>query len=85
MKKMEHPQSLKEKNQKSKVNNGIKNFAKYSNLALQMGAIIFVTTWGGAKLDKHIGFKTPICTIVLSLLGVFASIYIAIKDLIKFK
>jgi hypothetical protein len=48
-----------------------------------MSGIILVAVWGGQKLDKLTGWHTPVFTIVLSLLGVFASIYIAIKDFIK--
>jgi len=48
-----------------------------------MIGIILVTTWGGIKLDKLTGFEKPVFTIILSLLGVFAAIYTAIKDFIK--
>ena len=48
-----------------------------------MVGIILVATWGGIKLDKLTGWKTPVFTIILSLLGVFAAIYISIKDFIK--
>jgi F0F1-type ATP synthase assembly protein I len=48
-----------------------------------MAVIILITTWGGIKLDKLFAFDTPVFTIVLSLLGVFAAIYFAIKDFIK--
>jgi len=52
-------------------------------MAFQMIGIILLTTWGGVKLDKITGWDTPVFTIVLSLLGVFAAIYFAIKDLIR--
>jgi F0F1-type ATP synthase assembly protein I len=48
-----------------------------------MIGIILITTWGGVKLDKLTGWHTPVFTIVLSLLGVFAAIYTAVKDFIK--
>jgi F0F1-type ATP synthase assembly protein I len=48
-----------------------------------MFGIILVTVWGGVKLDKLTGWHTPVFTIVLSLLGVFAAIYTAIKDFLK--
>jgi F0F1-type ATP synthase assembly protein I len=48
-----------------------------------MIGIILITTWGGTRLDKLTGFETPVFTIVLSLLGVFAAIYTAVKDFIK--
>jgi len=47
-----------------------------------MGVIIFLTTWGGIKLDKVTGTEKPLFTIILSLLGVFAAIWVAIKDFI---
>ncbi len=76
-----HPQ--KKKNQKNQENKGINNFAKYSGIAFQMIGIILITSWGGTKLDSLMGFEKPVFTIILSLLGVFAAIYTAIKDFIK--
>jgi len=52
-------------------------------MAFQMIAIILISTWGGTELDKLAKFNTPVFTIVLSLLGVFAAIYTALKDFIK--
>jgi len=52
-------------------------------MAFQMIGIILITTWGGIKLDKLMGFERPVFTIILSLLGVFAAIYTAVKDFIK--
>ena len=77
----EHPQ--KRKTPRKTDNKGIKDFARYSGIAFQMVGIILVTTWGGIKLDKLTGFGKPIFTIILSLLGVFAAIYTAVKDFIK--
>lgn len=71
----------KEKNQKK--NKGFSDYARYTGIAFQMGVIIFLTTWGGIKLDQLFGFSNPVLTIILSLLGVFAAIYTAIKDLLK--
>jgi len=48
-----------------------------------MIVIILLTTWGGTKLDKILELNTPVFTIVLSLLGVFAAIYVVLKDFIK--
>jgi hypothetical protein len=48
-----------------------------------MVGIILVTVWGGKKLDELTGFRIPVFTIILSLLGVFAAIYTAVKDFIK--
>ena len=76
-------QLQKKKNPKSPSNKGLRDFGKYSGIAFQMIGIILITTWGGIKLDKLTGFKTPVFTIILTLLGVFAAIYTAVKDFIK--
>jgi F0F1-type ATP synthase assembly protein I len=71
----------KEKNQKK--SKGLADYARYTGIAAQMAVIIFLTTWGGIKLDHLAGFSNPVFTIILSLLGVFAAIYTAIKDFLK--
>lgn len=80
---MEEPQLQKKKSRKNQENKGINNFARYSGIAFQMIGIILITTWGGTKLDSLMEFEKPVFTIVLSLLGVFAAIYTAVKDFIK--
>jgi F0F1-type ATP synthase assembly protein I len=74
---------LRKKKSKSQENKGLNDFAKYSGMAFQMFAIILITTWGGIQLDKLAKFHTPVFTIILSLLGVFAAIYTVLKDFIK--
>ncbi|MCX6260589.1 MAG: AtpZ/AtpI family protein [Bacteroidia bacterium] len=84
---MNQPLSQKQKNQKkppkNPENKGLRDFGRYSGLAFQMLAIIGVMTWCGVKLDKVLGLSTPVFTIILSLLGVFAGIYTAIRDFIR--
>lgn len=80
---MKEPASQNQKNQKNRLNKGLQDFGKYSALAFQMIIIIGVMTWLGVKLDKIFGLTTPVFTIILSLLGVFAGIYTAIKDFIR--
>lgn len=63
--------------------NKLNAYAKYSGLAIQMGAIIGVSVFLGQYLDGVLAFETPWLTIVLSLLGVFVSLYIVIKEVIK--
>jgi ATP synthase protein I len=80
---MEEQQFQKKKNLKNLQNKGIRDFARYSGMAFQMIGIILVTTWGGIKLDALAGFEKPVFTIVLSLLGVFAAMYVVLRDFIK--
>jgi F0F1-type ATP synthase assembly protein I len=79
---MEKQEQQEQKNRKDQENKGLGDFAKYSGIAVQMGVIIFITTWGGIKLDKLAEFSKPVFTIIFSLLGVFAAIWVAIKDFI---
>jgi ATP synthase protein I len=81
----EHSQKKKSRKnlEKEPENNGLSNYAKYTGLGVQMIAIILISVWGGTKLDKLLNLETPIFTIILSLLGVFAAIYTAVKDFIK--
>jgi ATP synthase protein I len=79
---MERPLQ-KKKNPKNLSNKGIRDFARYSGMAFQMIGIILVTTWGGVKLDELLKFETPVFTIILSLLGVFAALYTVLRDFIK--
>lgn len=59
------------------------SYVKYSSLAIQMVVLIVIFVWGGRKLDMLLSLKFPIFTLLLSLAGVFLSIYFAIKDFIK--
>jgi len=51
-------------------------------MAFEMIVIIGGTTWGGVKLDELADTK-PLFTVILSLFGVAAAIYIVIKGLLK--
>ncbi len=75
---------MEEQDQQNKPQNkGLQNFARYSGMAFQMAGIILLTTFGGVKLDKITHRETPVFTIILSLLGVFAAIYISIREFLK--
>lgn len=52
-------------------------------MAIQMGAVIGLSAWGGNKLDTVYQNKQPVYTIVLCLLGIGAALYIVLKDFIK--
>jgi F0F1-type ATP synthase assembly protein I len=80
---MEEQEPQKKKKRSNPQNKGLHDFGRYSGLAFQMVGIILVTTLGGVKLDKLTGWHTPVFTIILSLLGVFAAIYFSVKDFIK--
>ena len=59
------------------------SFFKYGNMALQMGAVIGLSAWGGKKLDIYFQNTKPVYTIVLSLVGIAAALYLTLKDFIQ--
>jgi hypothetical protein len=61
----------------------LKNYAKYTGLAFQMAAIIFIGVFGGLKLDAYLKWNFPIFTLVFSVLSVVVAVYSAIKDFLK--
>jgi F0F1-type ATP synthase assembly protein I len=48
-------------------------------MAIQMGITIAAAVYGGIALDERFQLKTPWFTLLLSLIGVGASIYIIIR------
>jgi F0F1-type ATP synthase assembly protein I len=53
---------------------------KYSGIAVQMIAIIGLSTWAGIWLDGHFQNKTPWYTIGLTLTGIFGALYQVIRS-----
>ena len=60
----------------------IHQYATYSNLAFEMGAIIALGVFGGIKLDKLLNVS-PLFTIVCSLAGIAISLYLIIRSTMK--
>jgi F0F1-type ATP synthase assembly protein I len=54
--------------------------SKYSGIAVQMIAIIGLSTWAGIWLDGHFQNKTPWYTIGLTLTGIFGALYQVIRS-----
>lgn len=52
-------------------------------MAIQMAVVIGLSAWGGQKLDALYALQTPVFTIVLSLLGIAAALYLVLKDFIQ--
>jgi hypothetical protein len=61
----------------------LNNYAKYSGMAFQMGAIIFGGTYGGVKLDEYLQWDFPIFTLVFCLVSVFLAVYFPIREFLK--
>lgn len=66
-----------------KESSGLSKFARFSTVGIQMGVIIGGFTWLGVYLDEKVENKTPWWTLGLALFGVFAGLYIMIREVIK--
>ncbi len=74
---------MNEQKKPSLPNKQPNSYIKYSGMGLKMAIIIGGGTYGGIELDKYLGLKFPIFTLLFSLLSVFLAIYYFIKDFIK--
>jgi ATP synthase protein I len=81
-KKKKSPKQSQNQKDNNPKNTGLTSFVRYSGMGFQMVAIILLFYWAGSKLDERSGNEKPIYTAILTLLGVFAGIYLVIKDFI---
>jgi len=74
----------RKKNQKAEDEQkpALKNYARYTGMAFQMLAIILIFYWAGSKLDERSASEKPVYTAILSIIGVFAGLYVSLKDFI---
>jgi len=69
------------KNEENETGNNAGNgYLKYSGLGLQMLVIIGLFTFAGYKIDQAAHHKVQWVTAILSLSGVFVSLYIVIRS-----
>ncbi len=76
------PRQPKPKKEKSNEEEGLTAYSRFSTIAIQMVVIIITTTLGGVKIDQWADTK-PIFTVILSLLGVVAAMWLIIKEALK--
>lgn len=72
------------KNEQDKSKNGrpaVNGYLKYSGMAFQMVAIIGMFAYGGYLIDDHAHHSVRWVTALLSLAGVFISLYLVIKSI----
>ncbi|NLD64516.1 MAG: AtpZ/AtpI family protein [Bacteroidales bacterium] len=77
-------QQSEEKKKENKGSDGLEAYSRYSTIAIQMVVIIVITSLGGVKLDTWADTK-PVFTVILSLLGVAAAMWLVIKEAIRNK
>jgi F0F1-type ATP synthase assembly protein I len=62
------------------MNKPVNDYVKYTGIAFQMIVIIGVLSFAGYEIDKRAAHTTPWVTAVLSLSGVFISLYLVIRS-----
>jgi len=61
----------------------VSTYLKFTSIGLQMGVLVTAAAFGGRWLDEKQGNETPIWTLVLILISIFASLYQIIREVIK--
>ena len=61
----------------------LREYARYSNLGFKMIAVILAAFFIGWQLDKWIHTGFPLFTLLFSVGGLAAMLYLLIKDLMK--
>lgn len=59
----------------------LRDYARYSNLAFKLIAVILAAFFIGWQLDKWVNTGFPLFTLIFSVGGLVATIYLLIKDL----
>ncbi len=65
--------------EKEEARKAARNWMKYSGMAVQMVGIILVFVFAGTYLDQWLA-TDPWLTLVMSLLGVAAALYVSLRD-----
>jgi len=66
---------------KPQKNSPLHKYTRFSGIAFQMAATIFVGTFIGVKLDEKYPNEYSAFTLIFSLVFVFASLYTVIKQI----
>ena len=65
--------------------NQLNDYARYASMGFQMGAIMFIGTYGGYRLDKYCQNKIPVFTVTFALIAVASALYLTLKDFLHKK
>ncbi|MRR19903.1 AtpZ/AtpI family protein [bacterium] len=81
---MEEQHQPDPKKERNNGQDGLSAYSRYSTIAIQMAVIIIICSLGGVKLDKWAGTE-PWLTVILSLLGVAAAMWLVIREALRNK
>ncbi|MDZ7605239.1 MAG: AtpZ/AtpI family protein [Cyclobacteriaceae bacterium] len=79
MDKTKSPKANRQPERKSQIS----DYVKYSGLAFQMAALIFLGYWVGGKIDDWLEFQIPVFTIILIVAFIILTLYSLIRSLPK--
>jgi hypothetical protein len=65
--------------------NWMRNYTRYSTIAFQMIIIVLGGVFLGFKIDQWLHLEKHIFLVILSILSGFLALYLAFRDLLKFK
>jgi len=61
----------------------LRDYARYSNLAFKLIAVVLTAFFIGWQLDKWINLGFPLFTLIFSMGGLATMLFLLIKDLMK--
>ncbi len=70
-------------NNLDKGKKSLREYARYSNLAFKLVAVVLAAFFMGWQLDKWINTGFPLFTLLLSIGGLATMLYLLIKDFSK--
>lgn len=65
----------------NKKDKSFNTWVRYSAIGTEMAGAVFLSAFGGHKLDEWMGNKTPWATIILLFVGLSAAFYLVYKQL----
>ena len=78
---MQNGKKSSSQNKLDKGKRALRDYARYSNLAFKLIAVILAAFFIGWQIDKWINIGFPLFALLLSTGGLVVTIYLLIKDL----
>ncbi len=69
-----------DKEEEKEIKDVANSYARYGSLGIQMVAFLAIGIFGGRWLDRTIGWKFPLFTLLLTFFGMAGAIYFLFKE-----
>ncbi len=80
---MQNERKSRPSNNLDRERKSLREYARYSNLAFKLIAVVLAAFFIGWQLDKWIHTGFPLFTLLFSLGGLVTMLYLLIKDFLK--